>query len=108
MFGIIITGPAKRDIQGTYEWWAANRSVEQAERWYISAHAAIRSLGRNPDRCPHALETDFLTQGIRQLNFGLNNRTTHRILFAVEGNTVVILRVRHVSQDSLTSDDLLR
>ena len=106
MARVIITGPAKRDINEAYDRWANNRSVEQAKRWYVGIRAAIRSLRKNPGRCAMAVESDLLAHGIRQLNFGLGRRPTHRIVFAVDGATVIILRVRHLSQDALTAGDL--
>jgi hypothetical protein len=53
-----------------------------------------------------AIESDLLADGIRQLNFGIGRRPTHRILFAIDGLSVVVLRVRHASQDALSGDDL--
>jgi plasmid stabilization system protein ParE len=106
MARVIITGPAKRDIKEAYDWWANNRSVEQARRWYFGIRAAIRSLRKNPNRCAMAIESDLLSQGIRQINFGLGRRPTHRIVFAIDGGIVVVLRVRHASQDALTLDEL--
>jgi plasmid stabilization system protein ParE len=41
---VIITGPAKRDIQEAHDWWAEHRSAEQAGRWYVGIRAAILSL----------------------------------------------------------------
>jgi plasmid stabilization system protein ParE len=106
MARLIITGPARRDIQGAYDWWAENRSLEQANRWYLGIRVAIRSLRKNPQRCPLASESDLLTQGIRQLNFGLGHRPTHRIVFTIDSGTVVVLRIRHTSQDVLSLDEL--
>jgi plasmid stabilization system protein ParE len=106
MYRVIITGPAKRDIRAAFAWWAENRSADQAERWYFGVHAAIQSLRSTPERGSPATETDLLDQGVRQLLFGLGRRATHRILFTIDKNSVVILRVRHSSQDALTFDDL--
>ena len=106
MARVIITGPAKRDIQVAYDWWAENRSAEQAIRWYVGIHAAIHSLRKMPERCSMAAESDLLAQGIRQYLFGLGRRATHRIVFAIDGSTVVVLRVRHASQDVLLLDDV--
>ena len=50
-----------------------------------------------------ALERDLLSQGIRQLLFGLGRRATHRIVFAVDDDAVIVLRVRHASQDALSA-----
>ncbi|MDZ4658204.1 MAG: hypothetical protein SH868_11560 [Bythopirellula sp.] len=41
-----------------------------------------------------------------QLLYGLGRRPTHRILFGIESETVIIFRVRHTSQDALTGEDL--
>jgi plasmid stabilization system protein ParE len=106
MHRVLITGPAKRDIQAAHNWWAENRSAEQAERWYAGILAEIRSLRDMPERCSMAVESDLLAQGIRQHLFGLGGRATHRIVFAIDGNNVVVLRIRHTSQHSLSLDDL--
>jgi plasmid stabilization system protein ParE len=106
MARVIITGPAKRDIQEAFDWWTKNRSSEQAARWYVDIHASIQTLRNMPERCSMAAESDLLPQGVRQLPFGLGRQATHRILFAIDGGTVVVLRVRHTSQDALSVDDL--
>ena len=106
MHRVIITGPAKRDIQAAHDWWAENRSAEQAARWYLGIQAAIKSLRKMPERYSMASESDLLSRGIRQLLFGLGRRPTHRVVFGMEDDTVIVFRVRHTSQDSLTSNDL--
>ena len=106
MAKVILTGPAKRNIRAAYEWWKENRSAEQADRWYRGVLDAARSLRTNPERCAMAVESDLLPQGIRQLLYGLGRQPTHRLVYAIDENTVVILRVRHTSQDALSSDDL--
>ena len=87
MARVISTGPAKRDIQAAHDWWSENRSAEQAARWHLGIHEAIKSLRRGPERCPMATERDLLAQEIRQLLFGLHRGKTHRIVFAIDGDT---------------------
>jgi len=106
MARVIVTGPAKRDIQDAYDWWKEHRSAEQADRWYVGIHAAIKSLRSTPERCPMTPESDLLADGIRQFLFGIGRRPTHRIVFAIDGATVIVLRIRHASQDALTWEDL--
>lgn len=106
MAKVIVTGPAKRDIRAAYEWWKENRSVEQADRWYRGILDAARSLGKNPECCAFAPESELLPQGVRQLLYGVGRRPTHRLVYTIDGITVVILRVRHTSQDALTSEDV--
>jgi plasmid stabilization system protein ParE len=106
MARVILTAPAKSDIKTAYDWWKEHRSAEQADRWYVGIRSAIKSLRNMPERCSLAAETDLLIPGIRQLLFGLGRRATHRIVFTIDGSTVIVLRVRHTSQDALSWDDL--
>jgi plasmid stabilization system protein ParE len=107
MFRISITGPAERDLQAAHDWWAKHKSNEQAGRWYTHILAAIQSLEHMPERCGPATENNLSIAGVRQLLFGLGRRSTHRIVFGIEGDEVIIFRVRHTSQDILTPDDLV-
>jgi len=106
MFRVIITGPAQRDIQSSFDWWAQNRSATTAERWYLGIVAWIQSLKTFPDRGDLAPERDLLELPLRQMPFGLGSQATHRIVFIVDGSDVVILAVRHASQDALIRGDL--
>jgi plasmid stabilization system protein ParE len=104
---IVITRSAERDIRQAVSWWRDNRSRDEAERWYDKIYPAIATLRSHPQRCPIAPESDLLPTGLRQLHFGLSRKTTHRIVFTIEGENVVVLRVRHVAQRDLDFDDLL-
>lgn len=106
MAKVILSGPAKRDIRAAFEWWKENRSAEQADRWFRGILDAARSLRTNPERCAVAVESDLLPQGIRQLLYGLGARPTHRLVYTIDGSKVVVLRVRHASQDTPGRDDL--
>jgi plasmid stabilization system protein ParE len=106
MHSVQIAEPAERDIRSSHDWWREHRSAEQADRWYENIYAAIQTLRSMPTRCPLAPESDLHPAGLRQLSFGIGRRPTHRIIFTVERDTVIILRVRHASQRDLTADDL--
>lgn len=106
MFRIVLTGLAQQDIQSAHDWWAENHSPTDAHRWYLGIYQAITSLANMPERCPLTPESDLLKQGIRQLNFGIGQRCTHRIVFAITDTEVLILRVRHASQETLQVFDL--
>ena len=96
MFKILITRKAEDDIISSATWWRQNRSAEQAERWYNAIHQAIGTLASLPARCPFAEKTE---KEIRNLLFGLSSNPTHRILYYIEEEYVVIFRVLHTSQD---------
>lgn len=105
-FRVIITGPAEADIRHAHEWWSADRSEIQVDRWYERIYDAIETLERMPTRCPQSREFLDHDEPIRQLLFGVGRRMTHRVVFAIRGDEVWVLRVRHVGQRDLTEDDL--
>ena len=101
---LIITDAAKRDIQAAYDWWKKRRSANQAERWYLSINAAFKTLVVFPDSCPFV--SGLEERGVREKLFGVGRKSTHRILFALESDSVMILRIRHTSQAELALEDL--
>ncbi len=105
-YEVFVTDKASRQLEAAARWWAQNRSVEQAQRWYDGFVAAIRSLARNPQRFPLAPESDAFPIEIRQLAYGLGRKKTHRAVFAVRPDRVVVYAVRHLAQDEITPDDL--
>lgn len=106
MFEVLITPSAEVDIQRNFHWWYENRSQDQAIRWYQSIHESITTLKKFPERCPTAPEAELLGIPIRQLSFGIGSHPTHRIVFLIRAELVIILRVRHSSQQSLSDSDL--
>jgi plasmid stabilization system protein ParE len=103
---LLITDPAEQDISAAYRWWRDHRSTVQAKRWYLSIREAIAALPTTATRHPVAPESELHPAGLRQVHFGLGRRPTHRVVFAIDGDTVSVVRVRHMSQDALTRDDL--
>jgi hypothetical protein len=59
------------------------------------------SLADNPDRFGLADENGRFPYEVRQLNFGLGSRPTHRLVFVIRPHDVVVLRVRHLAQDAI-------
>ena len=106
MFSLIITGPAKRDMHTNRIWWADHHSKEQADRWYIGIQEAMHSLNSMPEQCSYATESDLRARGIRQMLYGIGRKNTHRIIFSVNGDRVVIYRVLSVRQGEMGAEDL--
>jgi plasmid stabilization system protein ParE len=101
---VIIQPRAKADLRDAVTWWAANRSAEQALRWYEGILGAIESLGDDPKRYPLARESDRFSYEMRQLNYGIGARPTHRVLFTIRPGAVVVLAVRHAAQQDFTPE----
>jgi plasmid stabilization system protein ParE len=103
---VVITEQAEREMQTAFNWWAEHRSKRQADRWYDGLAKAIAHLAEDPERHSRSKEKDRFTYEIRDLLFGLGRRLTHRAVFTIRGEDVVVLTVRHVGQKDLTPDDI--
>src|SRR5882672_2942401 len=106
MYEVRITEPAEQDIQASFAWWRDHRSAGEAQRWYESIYPAIDTLTKMPQRCPRARESPIYPGELRELYYTIGRRPTHRIVFAIDGESVVILRVRHASQRDLQAEEL--
>ena len=105
-YRVLFTRRAERELEGAADWWAANRSPTQAARWYAGFSEAIASLSRKPERCPLASENGRFPFEIRELYFGLGSRPTHRAVFTIRPDMVLVLTIRHAAQGELTEEDL--
>jgi len=103
---VLLTERAQRDLDQSYDWWAENRSLGQANRWYSGFMQALLALEHEPERFPLAPESEHFPIEVRQLNYGLGSKPTHRALYTVRTDRVVIVRVRHLAQEPLASDEL--
>ena len=105
-FRVVITGRAVRDMTEAAQWWARERSVEEAARWIDGLERELRTLAPSPLRCSLIAEHKQFSQALRELHFGLGSRRTHRAIFAVSDDVVLVLAVRHERRDGLHPDDL--
>jgi plasmid stabilization system protein ParE len=103
---VVISEQAEREMQSAFNWWAEHRSKPQADRWYAGLAKAIADLSENPERHGQSGERDRFADEIRDLLFGLGRRPTHRVVFAIRREEVVVLTVRHVAQKGLTPADI--
>ena len=105
-YRVRVTGPAERDIRGHHRWWSAHRSPSQADRWFAEINRAVQSLATMPLRFRRADEQPLMDADIHQMPVGVGRRATHRIIFGVTGQEVVIYRVRAFAQDRLEFEEL--
>ena len=105
-YRVTILPLAKRQLLDQALWWSENRSEEQAFRWLEGFELALGSLAYDPDRCCIARENDAFNIVIRELHYGLGNKATHRAVFEVRNDEVIVYSVRHLAQRDLTPDDL--
>jgi plasmid stabilization system protein ParE len=103
---VVVTEQAEREMQSAFDWWAEHRSKQQAHRWYVGMAAAIAELSENPERHGQSRECDQFPFEIRDLLFGIGRRPTHRAVFTIRDDMVVVLTIRHVAQRDITPDDI--
>jgi plasmid stabilization system protein ParE len=106
IYRVIITQRAERDLRDAAHWWAENRSAEQAARWLDGFNSRLQTLAKQPSRCPLAAESAQFSFELRELHYGLGRRPTHRAVFTVAEDFVLVLAVRHAAQDHLRPDEL--
>lgn len=105
-YAVVVTEQAAREMEESAAWWARERSVEQAERWYAGIRAAISTLAERPERWPQAAEDGDFPYPVRELHYGVGSHPTHRAVFTIVRETVVVLTVRHGAQDRLRPGDV--
>ncbi|MFQ5734882.1 MAG: type II toxin-antitoxin system RelE/ParE family toxin [Planctomycetaceae bacterium] len=101
-----VTPRAQRDLYESALWWAENRDQDQAVRWLEGFEAAINTLARDPDKWSIAREDDEFPFTLRQLLYGLRNHRTHRAVFEIRGDEVIVHGIRHLAQGDITPDDI--
>lgn len=105
-YRVTFTSKAKIEFNQAAIWWAENRSRDQAARWLDGFEQSIESLKEFPEKHSLAPEDQHVTYTLRHLLFGLGSRPTHRTIFRVRDDEVIIYGVRHVAQAELDVDEL--
>ena len=104
-YPVVLTDRARTELEAAYSWWAENRSREQAEKWYNKFADAIESLADQPERYSLSHESSRFSFPIRDLRFGIGKRPTHRAVFTIRTDMVLVLVIRHLAQRNITPDD---
>ena len=94
-------GMTKGDIRAAARYLLeASKSRATALRWARGVRARIQTLRANPGRCPVDPDSEAYGREVRVLLYG-RRRGVYRILFAIEGDVVQVLTVRHAARRSL-------
>lgn len=104
-FTVVLSAEAGNNIEEAWH-WIAESDPEAADRWYEGLITALKTLAKLPRRCPISPETrlGLIHTEIRQLLYG-HGYWKYRILFAIEGNKVLIAHVRHGARLYLGEDE---
>ncbi|OGA49574.1 MAG: hypothetical protein A3G25_21170 [Betaproteobacteria bacterium RIFCSPLOWO2_12_FULL_63_13] len=93
-FHVELSDQAQGDIAAIYDRLLSEQAGDAGERWFVALRAAVASLASLPSRCPPASENRDSPVEVRQLLYGRRPHV-YRILFAIEGNVVQVLHIRH-------------
>jgi plasmid stabilization system protein ParE len=102
---VVISRRAERDLQAAARWWASERSAEQASRWLSGLDEKLQSLSEIAASCSLAAENSRFPFELREVHYGAGKRATHRAVFSIAGDLVLVLAVRHLAQDRLRPED---
>jgi plasmid stabilization system protein ParE len=103
-YHVVIQPRAERDIR-TAALWILGQSDSQATavRWARNLRTKIATLKTSPQRCPIDPDSDVYGEEVRVQLYG-KRRGVYRVLFAIRGETVHVLTVRHSAQQSLAEE----
>lgn len=93
-FRVELSDQAQRDIAAIHDWLRSQQAGDAGKRWFVALRSAIASLANLPSRCPFAPESRDSPVEVRQLLYGRRPHV-YRILFAIEGDVVQVLHIRH-------------
>jgi plasmid stabilization system protein ParE len=106
-YRVTILPRAKCELLEQALWWSENRSAEQALHWLEGFERALESLTNHPDRCSVARESEAFDVVIREVHYGLRNKATHRAVFEIRHDEVIVCTICHLAQRDLIPDDIL-
>ena len=78
-------------------------SLAHALRWTRGIRAKIATLQTSPRRCPVDPDSAAYGEEVRVLLYG-KRQGVHRVLFAIQGEEIHILTVRHAARRSLAEE----
>jgi plasmid stabilization system protein ParE len=105
-YRIIVTARANQELLEDAIWWAEHRDSDQANHWLDGFQVALRALAQTADKQPMAEEYGELPGELRQMPYGLGRKPTHRAVFEIRGQEVIVHAIRHLARKDLTAEDL--
>jgi plasmid stabilization system protein ParE len=106
-YEVVVTEEAERDASHFYDWIAV-RSLSGAKRWLEAFWKAADELTHDAERHPRAAEAPHLSLPVRQVLFRTRQGNKYRIIFVIEEDRVIVLRIQGAGQPPLRNRDLHR
>lgn len=107
-YRVVLTPRAERERDEAFVWFGENFSVDFAIAWYGEIAETIAGLANDPLRHSLAPEGIYLPYELRETSTGrLRDKNRYRLFFTVEGDTVVVLHLRHMSRKPPSPDEFV-
>lgn len=102
---VLLTANAEAQLAEAVSWYVRHdRSV--AARWQAGFGALIRRLPRIAKRASPIPESEHFPVKMQQVEFGLGRTKSHRVVFVVRPEAIVVYAIRHLAQDEFTPRDV--
>jgi plasmid stabilization system protein ParE len=95
-YRVVVAPGAEQDLDELFQYVALDNPVA-ARKFVGDPRKRLKTLAPMPRRCPLAPEDGLDGLEIRHLIHG-----RYRIVFAIDGKTVVVLQVRHAARSPTT------
>jgi len=89
IYRVFVSRLAQRDVAEIYDYISVD-SLDNATAFVLAIEEKVASLANMPDRAPLIPENALLGTSYRHLVYG-----KYRIIFRVQGDSVLILRIIH-------------
>lgn len=100
---VFLTRNAERQLLVAADWYAQH-DRQVADDWFNGLVAALDALATHAERFSLARENDEFPFELREMLYGLGRRKTHRVLFVIRPDKIVVHQIRHVAQQNVTTD----
>lgn len=100
-YKVVVTDRAQSQLHDAFAWWASHRSSLQAARWYEAYADAVMKISEAPLRYGYSAENGRFPFEIRNCYFGASRNRTHRIVFTIREQEILIVAVRSAMQKPL-------
>ena len=101
---VFLTARAEEQLHAAADWYA-EQNADVADNSFKGIVAAIKELGTGAERFGLARENDPMPFELYERRYGLGKRITHRVLFAIRPDKIVIHLIRHVAQRDINEEE---
>lgn len=104
-YQVILSDLALADLEEAYA-WSVKHAGPAIDAWLRRLRADLNKLSKSPERFAPARESQRTNIPLRETYFGKRGSQVFRIIFTIEPERVVVLRIRRGTRRSLAKREL--